>query len=123
VKLAAQPGTVVSRVAEDLGLHANVLRKWAKEFTAGRWQAKPGLPLKSEQEAGLSGRGAISSASRWSAISKLLLVAQSGQNSPEELRGTRPVPAGEFDYIERFYNPAAAPLDAGSGQPGSKKLS
>lgn len=26
VKLALQPGAVVSRIAEDLGLHANVLR-------------------------------------------------------------------------------------------------
>lgn len=53
VKLAAQPGTVVSRVAKDLGLHANVLRKWVKEFAAGRWEAKAGLPLKSEQQAEL----------------------------------------------------------------------
>lgn len=53
VKLAAQPGTVVSRVAEDLGLHANVLRKWVKQFEGGKWEAKPGLPLKSEQQAEL----------------------------------------------------------------------
>lgn len=53
VKLALQPGAVVSRIAEDLGLHANVLRKWVKEFAAGRWEAKGGLPLKSEQQAEL----------------------------------------------------------------------
>jgi len=46
VKLAVQPDAVVSRIAEDLGLHANVLRKWVKEFAAGRWEAKPGLQLR-----------------------------------------------------------------------------
>jgi len=53
VKLAVQPEAVVSRIAEDLGLHANVLRKWVKEFAAGRWEARSGAPLKSEQQAEL----------------------------------------------------------------------
>jgi len=53
VKAALQPGVAVSRTAADLGLHANVLRKWVKEFAAGRWEGKPGLPLKSEQQAEL----------------------------------------------------------------------
>jgi len=34
VKAALQPGEAVSRTAADLGLHANVLRKWVKEFAA-----------------------------------------------------------------------------------------
>jgi len=51
VKVAIQPGAVRTRIAEELGLHANVLRKWIREFEAGRWEAKPGAPLKSEQQA------------------------------------------------------------------------
>jgi transposase len=51
VKLASAPGAVKSKVASDLGLHANVLRKWVLEFETGRWEAKPGAPLKSEQQA------------------------------------------------------------------------
>ena len=50
VKLAVQPGAVVSRIADDLGLHANVLRKWVKEFATGRWEARAGAPLKSEHQ-------------------------------------------------------------------------
>jgi|SRR5882672_4411721 len=51
VRVATQPGAVRTRIAEELGLHANVLRKWIREFEAGRWEAKPGAPLKSEQQA------------------------------------------------------------------------
>lgn len=51
VRLAVQPGAVVSRIAADLGLHANVLRKWVQQFAEGKWEAKVGLPLKSEQQA------------------------------------------------------------------------
>jgi transposase len=53
VKLAVQPGAVVSRIAQDLGLHANVLRKWVQQFAQGKWEARPGAPLKSEQQAEL----------------------------------------------------------------------
>ena len=51
VKLASAPGAVKSKVASDLGLHANVLRKWVLEFETSRREAKPGAPLKSEQQA------------------------------------------------------------------------
>ncbi len=53
VKAGLQSGVAVSRTAADLGLHANVLRKWIKEFAAGRWESTPGAPLKSEQQAEL----------------------------------------------------------------------
>ena len=52
-KLAAQPDAVVARVAADLGLHANVLRKWVKQFETGKWEAKTGMPLKSAEQAEL----------------------------------------------------------------------
>jgi transposase len=50
VKLASQPGAVRTKIAGELGLHVNVLRKWIQEFEAGRWEAKAGAPLKSEQQ-------------------------------------------------------------------------
>lgn len=53
VKLALQPGATVTRIAQDLGLHPNMLRKWIKQFSSGKWEAKPGVPLKSEQQAEL----------------------------------------------------------------------
>ncbi len=53
VKLALQPGATVTRIAQDLGLHPNMLRKWIKQFSSGKWEAKPGVPLKGEQQAEL----------------------------------------------------------------------
>ena len=50
VHLTRQPGAVTARIAEDLGLHANVLRKWVKQFADGKWESRPGVPLKSEQQ-------------------------------------------------------------------------
>ena len=42
VKLASAPGAVKSKVASDLGLHANVLRKWVKDHGKDAQQAFPG---------------------------------------------------------------------------------
>ncbi len=53
VKLAQQPGAVVARIADDLGLHPNMLRKWVQQFAQGKWEARAGAPLKSEQQAEL----------------------------------------------------------------------
>jgi transposase len=51
VKLARQPGAVTAKIAEELGLNANVLRRWIQQFEQGRWESKPGVPLKTEQQA------------------------------------------------------------------------
>jgi transposase len=51
VKLAQQPDAVMSKIAEDLGLHPNMLRNWVKQFGSGKWESKPGAALKSEQQA------------------------------------------------------------------------
>jgi len=51
VRLARQPSAVTSKIAEELGLNANVLRRWVHQFEQGRWDAKPGAPLKTEQQA------------------------------------------------------------------------
>lgn len=50
VKLAQQPDAVMSKIADDLGLHPNMLRKWVKQFGSGKWESKPGAALKSEQQ-------------------------------------------------------------------------
>jgi len=53
VKLALQPGATVTKIAQDLGLHPNMLRNWVKQFSSGKWEANPGATLKSEQQAEL----------------------------------------------------------------------
>jgi transposase len=53
VQLTRQPGAVTARIADDLGLHPNVLRKWVQQFAQGKWEARTGAPLKSEQQAEL----------------------------------------------------------------------
>jgi len=50
-KLALQPDAVVSRIAQELSLHPNLLRTWIKQFSSGKWEAKPGASLKSDQQA------------------------------------------------------------------------
>ena len=42
VKLASQPGMVKRQVAEELGIHENLLRSWIRQFAAGKWEAAPG---------------------------------------------------------------------------------
>ena len=51
VKMVAEQGLSVSEVAEDLGVHVNVLRKWKSLFTEDAEQAFPGNgKLSAEQE-------------------------------------------------------------------------
>jgi transposase len=47
VKLAGQAGMVKRQVAEELGIHENLLRTWVRQFAAGKWEASPGTALKS----------------------------------------------------------------------------
>ena len=51
IKLASQAGVSKSKVAEELGIHANVLSRWVREARDGKWEMAPGKPLKSEQQA------------------------------------------------------------------------
>jgi transposase len=50
VKLADRPGMVKRQVAQELGIHENLLRSWVRQFAAGRWEASPGVALKSAQQ-------------------------------------------------------------------------
>ncbi len=50
VKLASQPGMVKRQVAEELGIHENLLRAWVRQFAAGKWERTPGTALKSAQQ-------------------------------------------------------------------------
>jgi transposase len=50
VKLASQPGMVKRQVAQELGIHENLLRAWVRQFAAGKWEAMPGKALKSDQQ-------------------------------------------------------------------------
>lgn len=42
VKLVRERGVTISQAARDLGLHANVLRKWMRDFSSDAEQAFPG---------------------------------------------------------------------------------
>jgi len=50
VKLASQPGMVKRQVAQELGIHENLLRVWVRQFAAGKWETMPGKALKSDQQ-------------------------------------------------------------------------
>jgi transposase len=50
VKLASQPGMVKRQVAQELGIHENLLRTWVRQFAAGKWETSPGAALKSAQQ-------------------------------------------------------------------------
>ena len=50
VRLASQPGMVKRQVAEELGIHENLLRTWVRKFAAGKWESVPSKTLKSEQQ-------------------------------------------------------------------------
>jgi transposase len=50
VKLASQPGMVKRQVAQELGIHENLLRARVRQFAAGKWEATPGTALKSAQQ-------------------------------------------------------------------------
>ena len=50
VRLVVESGLPVARAAQQLGLHANVLRKWVRDFRSDPAQAFPGHGrLKPEQ--------------------------------------------------------------------------
>ncbi len=49
VRLAQQAGVTKKRVAQELGIHPNLLRHWIEQCESGAWGAKPGLVLKSAQ--------------------------------------------------------------------------
>lgn len=50
VRLAQQPGKSRAKVAQELGLNANMLGRWIRQFGSGKWEATAGKPLKSEQQ-------------------------------------------------------------------------
>jgi len=50
VRLAEQPDSNISRVAQDLGLDPSVLRRWVGQMRGGTWEPTAGKPLKSAQQ-------------------------------------------------------------------------
>lgn len=50
MRLAEQPDSNVSRVAQDLGLDPSVLRRWVGQMRSGTWEPTAGKPLKSAQQ-------------------------------------------------------------------------
>lgn len=49
VRLARKPGVTRAKVAEELGIHPNLLRQWGKQFDSGAWVESAGADLKSAQ--------------------------------------------------------------------------
>jgi transposase len=49
LRLASKPGVSRRQIAKELGIHPNVLRSWQEKFEQGKWDAKPGAELKTEQ--------------------------------------------------------------------------
>ncbi|SRR5712691_12026574 len=50
VRLASQAGMVKRQVAQELGIHENLLRSWIRQFAQGKWEGSPGTELKSAQQ-------------------------------------------------------------------------
>ena len=50
VRQAQQPGVSRAKVARELGLNANMLGRWVRQFSSGKWETTPGKPLESEQQ-------------------------------------------------------------------------
>ena len=50
MKLAGQPGTLKRQVAQELGIHENLLRCWFRQIAAGKWETSPRTELKSAQQ-------------------------------------------------------------------------
>ena len=50
VRLASQPGQSKRQVAQELGIHENLLRTWVRKFATGKWESVPSKTLKSEQQ-------------------------------------------------------------------------
>ena len=49
VRQALQPGNAVATVAQDLGVHESVLRRWLKEYGSGPADKATERPLKNAQ--------------------------------------------------------------------------
>ena len=49
VRQAMQPGNAVATVAQDLGVHESVLRRWIKEFGSGPADKAAERPVKNAQ--------------------------------------------------------------------------
>ena len=49
VRQALQPGNAVTTVAQDLGVHESVLRRWIKEYGSGPADKAADRPLKNAQ--------------------------------------------------------------------------
>ena len=47
VRLAQRGGVTKQQVAQELGIHPTLLRKWIEQFESGVWEAKPGAALRS----------------------------------------------------------------------------
>jgi transposase len=50
VRLATQAESSKTEIANELGIHPNLLRTWVRRFAAGKWERTAGKPLKSEQQ-------------------------------------------------------------------------
>lgn len=50
VRQARQSGVSRAKVAQEPGLNANMLGRWVRQFSSGKWEATPGKPLKSERQ-------------------------------------------------------------------------
>ena len=48
VRQTQQPGVFRVKVDQELGLSANMLGRWVRPFSSGKWEATPGKPFKSE---------------------------------------------------------------------------
>jgi transposase len=49
VRQALQPGNAVATIAQDLGVHESVLRRWLKEYGSGPADKATERPLKNAQ--------------------------------------------------------------------------
>jgi transposase len=47
VRLAKRSGASQAQVAQELGIHVSLLRKWTEQFEAGHWDSAGGGALKS----------------------------------------------------------------------------
>ena len=47
VQLAKRAGVTKTRVAQELGIHPTLLRRWIEQFETGVWEVTPGTALKS----------------------------------------------------------------------------
>ena len=69
VRQAMQPGNAVATVAQDLGVHESVLRRWFKELGSGPAGNASERIVKNEQSQEIGDSNASWLGSRWSATS------------------------------------------------------